>query len=174
VTPGVRLVASSRPGYEGSDPRPNRRVVDCADDLRELADALKLERFGLVGFSDGGAHALACAARLGERVTAVVSAGGRAPGIETAAFTEDDEDDPAQREGALADWSAIFTRPWGFEPAEIRVPTLLCRGDLDHVPAAHAEHLARAIPGVELRVWPGLGHDAVFARWAEVVAFVLQ
>lgn len=149
-------------------------MVDWTDDVHELTDVLELERFGVVGFSDGGAHALACGARLGERMTAVVSAGGRAPGIETTTFTEDEDDDPAHRAGALADWEAIFARPWGFEPAELRVPTLLCRGELDHVPAAHADHLARVIPGAELRVWPGLGHDAVFARWAEVLAFVRQ
>jgi pimeloyl-ACP methyl ester carboxylesterase len=76
---GVRLVAYDRPGYGRSSPRPGRRVADAAGDTRTLADALGLERFGVLGVSGGGPHALACAALLGGRVTRAAVMVGAAP-----------------------------------------------------------------------------------------------
>jgi pimeloyl-ACP methyl ester carboxylesterase len=65
---GVRYVAVSRPGIGGSDPAPGRTVLDFASDLDQLADALSLERFAVVGVSAGGPFALAAARRLPDRV----------------------------------------------------------------------------------------------------------
>jgi pimeloyl-ACP methyl ester carboxylesterase len=44
-----------------------------------VADALGLGRFAMLGHSGGGPHALACAALLADRVTAVVAISGLAP-----------------------------------------------------------------------------------------------
>ena len=65
---GVRLISYDRPGYGGSDRRLGRTVADAAEDLQDLADALGIERFAVVGRSGGAPHALACAALLPERV----------------------------------------------------------------------------------------------------------
>src|ERR1700677_1769887 len=37
---GLRVVLTARPGYEGSTPRPARRVADVADDVSQVLDAL--------------------------------------------------------------------------------------------------------------------------------------
>jgi pimeloyl-ACP methyl ester carboxylesterase len=66
---GVRLITADRPGVGRSSPQPRRRLLDWPDDVRHLADALHLERFGVVGFSNGGPHAAACAHRLGPQVS---------------------------------------------------------------------------------------------------------
>jgi pimeloyl-ACP methyl ester carboxylesterase len=66
---GARLICYDRPGYGGSDRRAGRRIVDVVDDVTEVADALGLDRFAVVGRSAGAPHALACAARLPHRVT---------------------------------------------------------------------------------------------------------
>jgi pimeloyl-ACP methyl ester carboxylesterase len=68
---GILYIAPSRPGVGGSDPLPGRRVYDFADDIRELADRLALQRFAVTGVSAGGPYALAVAHRLRERVTRV-------------------------------------------------------------------------------------------------------
>jgi pimeloyl-ACP methyl ester carboxylesterase len=68
---GIRYIAVSRPGIGGSDPAPGRTVIDFAADVRELADALELDRFAVVGVSAGGPYALAVASELGERVSRV-------------------------------------------------------------------------------------------------------
>ncbi|MDX3067141.1 alpha/beta hydrolase [Streptomyces sp. ND04-05B] len=66
---GVKLISYDRPGYGGSERLAGRRVVDVADDVAAIADALGVERFAVAGRSGGGPHALACAARLPHRVT---------------------------------------------------------------------------------------------------------
>lgn len=76
---GLRLVTYDRPGYGVSDRRPGRRVVDCAEDVAAIADALGLGRFAVTGGSGGGPHSLAVAARLGDRVTAAECRVGAAP-----------------------------------------------------------------------------------------------
>lgn len=69
--PGLRLIAPDRPGYGKSDPKPRRTLLDWADDIRELADTLGIEKFAVVGVSGGGPGALACAWKMPERVTVV-------------------------------------------------------------------------------------------------------
>src|SRR4051794_8100368 len=65
---GARVITYDRPGYGGSTRRPGRSVVDCVEDVAALADHLGLDRFAVTGGSGGGPHALAVAARLGDRV----------------------------------------------------------------------------------------------------------
>ncbi|MGO9793545.1 MAG: alpha/beta fold hydrolase [Solirubrobacteraceae bacterium] len=87
---GVRYIAPSRPGMGGSDASPGRTILDFAADVRELADALSLARFAVVGVSAGGPYALAIARDLPERVSRVavcsslspLCAPHRAPGMQ--------------------------------------------------------------------------------------------
>ena len=76
---GIRLVSYGRPSYGGSTPQPGRDVASAAEDVGQLADALRLERFAVMGASGGGPHALACAALLPDRITGVVCLAGLAP-----------------------------------------------------------------------------------------------
>jgi pimeloyl-ACP methyl ester carboxylesterase len=76
---GLRLVTYDRPGYGASHRQPGRRVVDCAQDVAAIADALGLDRFAVSGFCGGGPHALAVAACLDGRVTAAECQRGSAP-----------------------------------------------------------------------------------------------
>jgi pimeloyl-ACP methyl ester carboxylesterase len=68
---GVRLIAPDRPGFGLSDPMPGRTMLDWPDDVAALAAALGIGEFAVLGVSGGGAYALATAARLADRVTAV-------------------------------------------------------------------------------------------------------
>ncbi len=76
---GLRLAIYSRPGYAGSERDPDRTVASCTADTALVADALGAERFLTFGGSGGGAHALACAALLPQRVLAVAAIAGVAP-----------------------------------------------------------------------------------------------
>jgi pimeloyl-ACP methyl ester carboxylesterase len=82
----VWLISFDRPGYGRSDRLEFRSVADVAPDVEAIADSLGLERFAVLGRSGGGPHALACAARLPDRVTrsaALVSlAPWEAPGLD--------------------------------------------------------------------------------------------
>jgi pimeloyl-ACP methyl ester carboxylesterase len=69
---GARVITYDRPGYGLSDRLEGRDVVAVASDISALADELGFERFGVMGVSGGGPHALACAALLPDRVTRAV------------------------------------------------------------------------------------------------------
>jgi pimeloyl-ACP methyl ester carboxylesterase len=76
---GLRMVICARPGYGDSTPRPGRRVADVTDDVTAVLDELGAPRFVTVGWSGGGPHALACAARLPGRCLAAATMAGVAP-----------------------------------------------------------------------------------------------
>jgi pimeloyl-ACP methyl ester carboxylesterase len=75
----VRLIAVDRSGFGLSDGRRGAKLVDWPPDLEELADQLAIDRFSLLGVAGGGAFALACAARLPERVRSVALVSSTAP-----------------------------------------------------------------------------------------------
>jgi pimeloyl-ACP methyl ester carboxylesterase len=66
---GVQVISFDRPGYGRSERLFSRTVADVVPDVVAIADSMELERFAVVGRSGGGPHALACAARLPDRVT---------------------------------------------------------------------------------------------------------
>ncbi|MEO7118964.1 MAG: alpha/beta hydrolase [Candidatus Limnocylindrales bacterium] len=76
---GARVIAVDRPGIGHSSPRPERRLLDWPEDVRELVDALGLDRFAVLGWSGGGPYALACARALPDRVSVVGLVSGAAP-----------------------------------------------------------------------------------------------
>jgi pimeloyl-ACP methyl ester carboxylesterase len=58
-----------------------------------------------------------------------------------------------------ADDDLCFTQPWGFDVAEIRVPTRIIFGLTDVlVPAAHGHWLGRHVPGAEVVAEEDQGH----------------
>jgi pimeloyl-ACP methyl ester carboxylesterase len=71
---GLRLVGVDRPGYGLSTCRKRRSLQDFNGDINFLADHLGLKRFAILGWSGGGAFALAYLAQYPERVTRAVVA----------------------------------------------------------------------------------------------------
>jgi pimeloyl-ACP methyl ester carboxylesterase len=64
--------------------------------------------------------------------------------------------------GPLIDDDLALVGPWGFDPAQVRVPVLLLHGGLDRVaPVSHAAWLAGRCPDAELQVVPDAGHISV-------------
>jgi pimeloyl-ACP methyl ester carboxylesterase len=75
----IRLLAPDRPGFGLSDPHPERTFLSWAVDVANLADALDIDRFAVMGLSGGAPHAAVVAHQLPERVTAVALVSGLAP-----------------------------------------------------------------------------------------------
>ena len=76
------------------------------------------------------------------------------------------------RKGATGwiDDDLAFVTPWGFELAEISVPTFLWQGDADlMVPFAHGRWLAERIPGAAAHLLAGEGHISVFVNRVDEV-----
>jgi pimeloyl-ACP methyl ester carboxylesterase len=224
---GLQMVTTSRPGYGDSTPQPGRRVVDVVADTQAVLTAIGADRCLVAGWSGGGPHALACAARLPAAAGVLVIAG-VAPyeadgldwmagmgeenveefsvtlkgqdalrpyllrererlketdaagivaslgtilpdvdrGLLTGEFGADMADSFAEAlrtgvEGWLED-DLAFARPWGFDLAEIAVPTMLWQGSADlMVPFAHGQWLASRVPGVSAHLEDGEGHLSV-------------
>ena len=68
---GVRLVTVDRPGIGRSDVLPRRTFADWPNDVVQLADALGIDTFGVIGWSSGGPYAAACAALIPGRLSSV-------------------------------------------------------------------------------------------------------
>jgi pimeloyl-ACP methyl ester carboxylesterase len=76
---GVRVIALDRPGMGLSDFQPRRSLVDWPDDVSQVADALGLERFAVLGISGGSPYAAVCAWKLPQRLTAAGIVSGVGP-----------------------------------------------------------------------------------------------
>jgi pimeloyl-ACP methyl ester carboxylesterase len=76
---GLRVVSVDRPGFGRSDPKRDRGHADWPSDVGELADQLGIDRFAVLGYSRGGPYALACAALIPDRITAVGTLSGVGP-----------------------------------------------------------------------------------------------
>jgi pimeloyl-ACP methyl ester carboxylesterase len=72
---GLRYVTYSRPGYGGSSRLRGRRIVDVVSDTAAVLTAVEADRCLVAGWSGGGPHALACAARLGSTAGTLVISG---------------------------------------------------------------------------------------------------
>ncbi len=112
---GIRLIAADRPGYGGSTRLAGHSLDVVADDTCTLADALGIDRFAVIGWSGGASAALATAARLPSRVTAVGVLAGVAPPrlAPHARLAEQDllalaEDDPAALLATLGELAALM------------------------------------------------------------------
>jgi pimeloyl-ACP methyl ester carboxylesterase len=92
------------------------------------------------------------------------------PGVDRAVLTGEFGEDMAGAfaealrtgvEGWLED-DLAFTRPWGFELAEITAPVLLWQGSADlMVPFTHGQWLASRVPGVAAHLEDGEGHLSI-------------
>jgi pimeloyl-ACP methyl ester carboxylesterase len=75
----ARVISFDRPGFGQSDAKPGRRLLDLADDVRALLDALGLEKVCVAAPSGGGPSALALAHAAPDRVRALALIGSAGP-----------------------------------------------------------------------------------------------
>jgi pimeloyl-ACP methyl ester carboxylesterase len=67
---------------------------------------------------------------------------------------------------------ALMSRPWGFDPGEIRVPVHLWHGEEDTLaPVSMGRYLAATIPGCRAHFLPGIGHMVAEheSHWREIL-----
>jgi pimeloyl-ACP methyl ester carboxylesterase len=73
------------------------------------------------------------------------------------------------------DDSIAFISPWGFEPAEIKVPVLVWHGQDDvFSPVAHSRWLADQIPNASMLIQPGAAHFAAIEVMPDVLSWLIR
>lgn len=75
----VRVISPDRPGFGRSDFQAGRTLLRWPNDAIELADALGVSRFGVVGVSSGGAYVAACALKIPDRLISAHIVSGAGP-----------------------------------------------------------------------------------------------
>jgi len=137
VPPGYRLIAPDRPGYGHSTYYADRRLTDWPGDVATLADHLGIDRFGVLGMSGGGPHALVCAHAFGGRLLGVACVSGVGP-----------LDHPNAMDGMLAmnRWLARLAR---HAAVLLRLLMRLQSGAARRNPARLMDAMAKQLPPVD-------------------------
>jgi pimeloyl-ACP methyl ester carboxylesterase len=129
---GARVIAVDRPGYGMSDADASGDDNALAADVVAVADALGIDRFGVLGWSSGGPGALALAALYPDRVAVAGVAAGQVP-IEADA-------DPAARESldpVMATRAEMMAGMTADEFAEVVAPLVAATGMTDALAREH-------------------------------------
>jgi pimeloyl-ACP methyl ester carboxylesterase len=150
----VCLITFDRPGYGRSDRWKSRTVVDVASDVEAIADSLGVEKFAVLGRSGGGPHALACAAKLPDRVTraaALVSlAPWRAAGLDWF--------------GGMADSNVDAYTTAASDPETLSMRLVEAAARIQADPASHVDVLTPEMPEADRRIVADKGVRALLAR----------
>ncbi len=147
---------------------------DMADDMIGLMEQLDLRDVLFYGFSDGGVVGLLAASRCG-RVTGLIVSGAnvspkgiclrlrleirlmylfrRDPRLRLMLREPDISDDTLRR---------------------ITVPTLVLAGDRDLITERETRHIAGTIPGAELRILEGEGHETYIIHRTRIAELILE
>jgi pimeloyl-ACP methyl ester carboxylesterase len=176
----VILVDSRGHGRSARDARPFGYDL-MTDDVVALLDALKIDKAGIVGWSDGAIIGLDMAMRHPERVTRVFAFGAN---TQTSGLKDDIEKNPtfaafierageeyarlSPTPGEYAAFQEQIGKMWESQPnwsdeqlRAIKAPVLVVDGEHDEaIRREHTEAIAATIPGARLLILPGLSHFA--------------
>jgi len=168
-----------------------------AEDVNVLMSRLGVQRFDVMGWSDGGICGIDLAIHHASRVNHLITFGANystagmqaqdAAWVDTATAAAFG---PEMRVGWMAlspepgNYDVAMTkilRMWKNEPnfsmkqlGSIRAKTMICAGEHDLVRREHTEALAKAIPKATLWIVPGASHGAIQEKPEEVNAKVLE
>ena len=134
-------------------------------DLDEYADALKdinllVKRFQK--WQDGDVSESIVGADLSERDKLASSKPTWKVALESCAFTMQ------QGWDWVADDYSSYLKPWGFDPRDVKVPTVIWQAELDkNVPIQHGRWLAENMPNARLEIRTGESHMGLFVNYEE-------
>jgi pimeloyl-ACP methyl ester carboxylesterase len=75
----ITVISPDRPGYGQSTYSENRKLIDYADDISQIANILSINKFSIIGVSGGGPYAVSCAYKIPEKLDNVIVSSGLGP-----------------------------------------------------------------------------------------------
>ena len=159
---GVVTVGSLAPFVEMGD---NFYTGMQQADLDEYADALKdinllVKRFQK--WQEGDVSETIVGAELSERDKLASSKPTWKVALESCEFTM------KQGWDWVADDYSSYLKPWGFDPRDVKVPTVIWQAELDkNVPIQHGRWLAENVPNARLEIRTGESHMGLFVNYEE-------
>jgi pimeloyl-ACP methyl ester carboxylesterase len=70
----------------------------------------------------------------------------------------------------VADDYSSYLKPWGFDPRDVKVPTVIWQGGLDkNVPVQHGKWLAKNMPNARLELRDAESHLGIFVNYEEEI-----
>lgn len=161
-------------GHGSSAPATELHYEDMADDMIALMEALDLRDAVFCGFSDGGIIGLLAAPRCG-RISALITCGanltpkGVKPGMRllfrVLYLLKKDPlirlmlDEPRISDGMLAG---------------IKARTLVLAGSRDLIRRKETEHIARVIPGAEMKILGGEDHGSYIVHSEKIAGLIRE
>jgi pimeloyl-ACP methyl ester carboxylesterase len=136
-------------------------------DLDEYADALKdinllVKRFQK--WTDGDVAETITGAELSERDALAASKPTWKVTLDSCAFTMQ-----AGWDWVADDYSS-YLKPWGFDPRDVQVPTIIWQGGLDkNVPVQHGKWLAENMPNSRLELRVDESHLGIYVNYEEEI-----
>lgn len=136
-------------------------------DLDEYADALRdindlVKRFQK--WQDGDVAETVAGAHLSQRDQLASVKPTWKVLLDSCAFTM------AQGWGWVADDYSSYLQPWGFNPRDVKVPTVIWQGGLDkNVPEQHGKWLAANMPNAKLVLREAESHLGIFVNYEEEI-----
>ena len=136
-------------------------------DLDEYADALKdinllVKRFQK--WTEGDVGETITGTQLSERDQLAATKPTWKVALDSCAFTMQ------QGWDWVADDYSSYLKPWGFDPRDVKVPTIIWQGGLDvNVPIQHGRWLAAKMPNAKLELRENESHLGTFVNYEEEI-----
>jgi pimeloyl-ACP methyl ester carboxylesterase len=167
------IAADSRSQGKSADPADSLSYEMMADDYSALLDALHLDSAFVVGWSDGGIIGLLLAIRHPDKVkklavtganirpdtTAVMAADIQSMKDQVARLQKQKQDPKTRNEIKLTRLMIDEPNISRYSLQQIHCPVLVIGGDHDIIKTEHTLEIYRSIPGANLWILPGSGHD---------------
>jgi pimeloyl-ACP methyl ester carboxylesterase len=161
---GVVTVGSLAPfaelGQRFYDGMQQADLDEYADALRDINDLIK--RFQ--GWQDGNLADSVAGAELSERDQLATTKPTWKVVLDSCAFTMQ------QGWDWVADDYSSYLQPWGFDPRDVNVPTVIWQAELDkNVPVQHGKWLAEHMPNNHFELRAGESHLGLYVNYEEEI-----
>lgn len=150
--------------------------ADMAEDVYQFIQALSLQNITYYGFSDGGIIGLLLASQYPDLFDRMIISGANTSPKAIEGWVEANFPNWRQIMKKSALFKLMMTEPniTREQLAAIKTPTLVLAGSEDVIDESDTRFIASSIPGAELQILPGEGHDSYIVGSTKVAERILE